>query len=74
MSIIIGLLIGGLFFLSNISSYILGLRHKNQIIQNIIPFTPLQVATKKVVDIIEQYKPKKEEEKETTVDQFGIRW
>lgn len=71
MNIIIGLLVGVAFFLSTITAYILGIRHKAQIIQNIVPFTPLESAINKVEEVFEN---KKDEKIESTREKFGIRW
>ena len=71
MNIVIGLLVGVFFFVSTITAYILGLKHKAKIIENIIPFTPLEEITKNIDKIHERFETKKDDEKiESAIEEY----
>lgn len=59
MEILIGLFIGIVFFIATISAYILGIKHKKQIDQGVIPkINPVKV----IMDNVEQYRAEKKQE------------
>ena len=71
MNIIVGLLVGVFFFVSTITAYILGLKHKAKIIENIIPFTPLEEVKETFNEVIKHFEDKKEEVKiESAVEEY----
>ena len=62
MNIVIGLLVGGLFFMSNISAYILGLKHKKIISSGNIPKLEIPLV-EPIKEVIQHFEDKKEEKK-----------
>lgn len=71
MNILIGLIVGLVFFTSTISAYILGLKHSKQIALDIIPFTPLEEVTQKVAEVKQHFETKKQEEEiESVVEEY----
>ena len=71
MNIVIGLCVGMVFFLCTISAYCLGLKHKSQIIENIVPFTPLEELKNTALEVGKHFETKKEEIKiESAIEEY----
>lgn len=62
MNILIGLIVGLVFFIATITAYTLGLKHEKQLSNNQIPVVNLN-PVKPIVEAIEQHTAKKEQDK-----------
>jgi dihydropteroate synthase len=69
MNILIGLLIGGLFFIATITAYTLGLKHGKQLSNAVIPQVNIN-PIKPIVEAIEQKKEEKEAEVLTNIFEY----